>query len=67
MTTLRESLQAEISLAKTDLAEKEARLAKFETTFSDALSRDVGELETFFRSVGRHLFGRPAPASGTNA
>lgn len=62
MPTLRESLQSEIAKAKADLAEKEARLAKFESSFADALSRDVDELKSFFRSVGSHLFGHVVPA-----
>lgn len=64
MTTLRESLQAEIGKAKTDLAAKEAQLAQLEGTFGDALARDVDELKAFFRSVGAHIFGHPVPPAG---
>lgn len=65
MTTLRESLQAEIVQAEAALAAKKAQLATFETTFVEALERDVDELKSFFRAVGSHLFGQVVHGGST--
>lgn len=56
MTTLRESLQAEIAAVKATLAAKEAKLAEHESMFADVLGRDVDALKAFVHSIGSHLF-----------
>lgn len=64
MTTLRESLQAAIATAETDLAAKRAQLAEIEKTgFTALLEHDVDEIKTFFRSVADHLFPHRVPAA----
>lgn len=55
MATLRETLQAEIAAAETDVAEKKAQLAAMEGTASDFLGREVDALKSFFASIARHL------------
>lgn len=61
MPTLRESIQAEISAMKAELAIEEAHLAQSEGMFSDMLGREIEDLKAFFHSVSGHLFGNSVP------
>ena len=56
MTTLRESIQADIAAIETDLSAKKAKLAEIETGFVGILDRDVEEVKTLWRSLAAHLF-----------
>ena len=55
MATLRETLQAEIALAETDVAEKKSQLAELESSASDFLGREVDAIKAFVASIARHL------------
>ena len=75
MTTLRESLQAEIAAGEADLAAKRTKLAEIETGFVGVLDRDLEDVKALFRSIGAHLFPHapaltaapPAPAAAPAA
>lgn len=56
MTTLRETIQADIAGLEADLSTKRAKLAEIETGFVGILDRDVEEVKTLWRSLAAHLF-----------
>ena len=72
MTTLRETILADIATIESDLSAKKAKLAEIEGTFTAVLDRDVEEVKTFFRSIATHIFPHaptvaPAPTAQPNA
>lgn len=64
MTTLRESLQTEISALQADLAAKQAQLSTFEGTASSFLDKEAEAVKEFVIGLWGHIFGEtPAPTA----
>lgn len=53
--TLRESLQAEIAQAESDLQAKKDKLAILEQTASAWLGNEIDALKSFFSAIAAHL------------
>ena len=55
MTTLRESLKAEIETAKEEVAKLEARFALLETGLGGILEHDIDAVKTWFSAIDEHF------------